>query len=501
LLVKSAIATFILAVLVTAALTPLVRRLALRVGAVDSPGGRKVHARQVPRLGGVAIVIGFFVPLVTLFVLGTSAGRIFFSATHVTAGLIVGALLIVGVGLLDDVRGVSARTKLLVQVAAAAVAFACGMRIDALDLPWVGTFQLGWFALPATVLWVVGIVNAINLIDGLDGLAAGVAFFACLTNFAIASLTGNVFIFLVMASLGGALVGFLFYNFHPARIFMGDCGSMFLGFVLASASLLGAGTQKSPTLIAIVAPILALGLPIADTLLTIARRFLARRSIFVADRGHIHHRLLDMGLTHRRAVLSLYLLSIAFTVLALVVYFGRSWQVGAALFALTVLLVAVVRFVGYFNSSLVAIGQTAADSLVPVLRRSVPPVLQRMMSAHSREQLPAILSEFGEQSGLLAIGILNARIQPLHRWRWESPLVDARTAREAVYAKFDVADGLDSMQLQFFLDNAMGVVGPQTRVLLQLVADAAEGLLSSSRKTMSGETEGMHGKRTTQQGA
>jgi UDP-GlcNAc:undecaprenyl-phosphate GlcNAc-1-phosphate transferase len=498
---KSAIATFILGVLVTAALTPLVRRLALRVGAVDSPGGRKVHARQVPRLGGIAIVIGFFVPLVTLFVLGTNAGRIFFSATRVTGGLIVGALLIVGVGLLDDLRGVGAKTKLLVQILAAVVAFACGMRIDAVSLPWVGAFELGWLALPATVVWVVGIVNALNLIDGLDGLAAGVAFFACLTNFAIASLTGNVFIFLVMASLGGALIGFLFYNFHPARIFMGDCGSMFLGFVLASASLLGAGTQKSPTLIAIVAPILALGLPIADTLLTIARRFLARRSIFVADRGHIHHRLLDMGLTHRRAVLSLYVLSIAFTVLALVVYFGRSWQVGAALFALTVLLVAVVRFVGYFNSSLMAIGQTSADSLAPLLRRSVPRVLRRMMAAPSREYLPAILSEFGEQSGLLAIGVANGRSQPFHRWRWESPVAEGRATHDAIYVKFDVADGRERMQLQFFLDCAAGAVGPQTRMLLQLVADAAEGVLSVSRDAPGGIPAAPHSEPVTQHGA
>ena len=355
---KSVVAAFVLAMLITAVLTPLVRRAALAAGAVDEPGARRVHTRRVPRLGGIAIVVGFFSPLIILFAVRTHPGLALFSTGHVSLGLIVGSLFVVGAGLVDDLRGLGAKSKLLIQTSAACVAFFCGMRMDGVSLPGIGTLDLGWFALPATVVWIVGIVNAMNLIDGLDGLAAGVAFFACLTNFAIASLTGNVYILLLSASLGGAVVGFLFYNFNPAKIFMGDSGSMFLGFVLASASLLGAGTQKSPTLIAIVVPILALGLPIADMLMTIARRFLERRSIFAADRGHIHHRLLDMGLTHRRSVLTLYLLSVAFTIVALIAYFGRSWQIGFALFALTAVLVGVVRFVGYFNTNL-PVGETA----------------------------------------------------------------------------------------------------------------------------------------------
>jgi UDP-GlcNAc:undecaprenyl-phosphate GlcNAc-1-phosphate transferase len=277
----------------------------------------------------------------------------------------------------------------------------------------------------------------------------------------------------------------LFYNFNPARIFMGDSGSMFLGFVLASASLLGAGTQKSPTLIAIIVPILALGLPIMDMLLAIARRFVARRSIFAADREHIHHRLLDMGLTHRRAVLSLYLLSITFTVLALMVYFGRSWQVGAALFALTALLVGLVRFVGYFNSSILAVGHGVGDELSPTLRRSVPRVLRLMANGASVDELPVILADFAEESGLVAVGIINPNSERLKPWRWESPRMEGRAARDAVCAKFGVSDGRQPMELHFFVDTTAGVIGPQMRVLLQLVADGAEAMLVASHSAAS----------------
>ncbi|MGH7271255.1 MAG: MraY family glycosyltransferase, partial [Polyangiaceae bacterium] len=345
-----------------------VRRMALATGAVDEPAARRVHTHRVPRLGGIAIIIGFFLPLVALYLAGAHAARFFFSTGHVTIGLVLGSVLVATAGVLDDLKGMGAKNKLLIQMLAATVAFACGMRIDSIDLPWLGALHLGWMALPITMAWIVGVVNAMNLIDGLDGLASGIGFFACLTNFAIASLTGNFYILLVTASLGGALVGFLFYNFNPAQIFMGDSGSMFLGFILASASLLGAGSQKSPTLIAIIVPILALGLPIMDMLLTMARRFIGRRSIFVADRGHLHHRLLDMGLTHRRVVLTLYMLSVAFTAVALVTYLGRSWQIGAALFTLTAILVGVVRFVGYFNSTIAATRTLSDDDASEPLR-------------------------------------------------------------------------------------------------------------------------------------
>ena len=414
----------------------------------------------------------------------TSAARIFFASTPgITLGLVGGAVLILCVGLLDDIKGVGAKVKLVMQMSAAGVAFAGGMRIDLVDLPGVGALHLGILALPVTVLWVVGIINAINLIDGLDGLAAGVTFFACVTNFAIASLTGNLYIQLVTAALGGAVIGFLFHNFNPAQIFMGDSGSMFLGFVLASASLLGAGPQKSPTLIAIVVPILALGLPIMDMLLTIARRFFERRSIFSADRGHIHHRLLDVGLTHRRAVIALYMVSLAFTIASLVVYFGRSWEVGAALLTLSALVGGIVRFAGYFGSSLASRG-TTSDPISQALRQAVPRALRRMADARSMEQLPVILARFGHESRLLAISIVNPNSKPLQRWDWDSPQTEQGGSREAACARFQIVDGRGHRELQFFVDSPAGVVEPHVFALLRLVADGAEAMLKPRAESL-----------------
>lgn len=489
---RSAVVTFLVAMVLTAMLTPLVRWLALVSGAVDEPGARRAHTGQVPRMGGVAIVVGFFAPLVALYAMGSPAGRALFATTTVMEGLLIGALLLVAVGLLDDIRGVGAKYKLLVQIAAATAAYAYGMRISAVELPWVGVLQLGWFAWPATVLWFVAIVNAVNLIDGLDGLAAGVVFFACLTNFVIAALASNFLILFVTASLGGAVIGFLFYNFNPARIFMGDTGSMFLGFVLAAASLLGAGSQKTPTLVAIIVPILALGLPITDMLLTIARRFFAHRSIFAADREHIHHRLLDIGLTQRRAVLSLYALSVSFTVLALVVHVGRSWQIGLTLFVLSALVVGVVRFMGNFNSPFAAASRAAAEERSEPLRRSVPRLLLALADAASAESVKATLARFGEETRLLAIAIVSASDRRANRWCWQSP-ASATSWRDETCTKFDISDGRDALEIQFFTDSTTGVVGPTTRILLQLVADGAEASLTASLEPREAEAAEVRG--------
>jgi UDP-GlcNAc:undecaprenyl-phosphate GlcNAc-1-phosphate transferase len=472
----SVIVAFVLAIAVAASLTPIVCRVALHLGAVDAPAARRVHTRAVPRLGGIAIVIAFYLPLAALFALDSSSARQLFASPRVVAGIAAGGLLVAGIGLWDDVAGVGAKRKLLFQSLAACIAFAGGLRIQGITLPILGSLEFGWLALPVTIVWIVGIINALNLIDGLDGLAGGIAFFACVTNFIVGQLGGNVLTCLVCATLAGAILGFLIYNFNPAKIFMGDCGSMFLGFILACAALLGAGTQKSPTIIAILVPLLAMGLPVMDMLFAIARRFLERRSIFAADRGHIHHRLLDIGITHRRAVMILYGLSLTLTLLALAVHIGRWWQVGAALLFLCVVVLGAVRFLGHFRMSLIA---RMNDGFTQKLRRGVPTVLPQIRSARSPDEVLRILERFAGEHGLLALSFEPAAVDgSLPTVRWELPNDESAGRREPADARFTITERDGAVaELCFVVDMVGATLAPQAAILLQLVADAAESAL------------------------
>jgi UDP-GlcNAc:undecaprenyl-phosphate GlcNAc-1-phosphate transferase len=223
--------------------------------------------------------------------------------TKVVTLLAAGAFMFV-VGLVDDVRGLRARTKLLAQIAAAVAVCAFGIRIESVSFADGFTLDFGWLAWPITIFWIIGITNAVNLIDGLDGLSAGISAVTCSVIAVFAIYTGQPVMAILMLAMLGSLTGFLYFNFNPARIFMGDCGTMFLGFVLAASSVMCA--TKSATIVGLALPALALGVPIFDTLFSMLRRVLERRSIFAPDRSHIHHRLLGMGLTQRHVVLLMY---------------------------------------------------------------------------------------------------------------------------------------------------------------------------------------------------
>jgi UDP-GlcNAc:undecaprenyl-phosphate GlcNAc-1-phosphate transferase len=383
----SVLFAFLLAVFVATSLTPAVRFLSVRLGAVDAPGGRHIHHYAMPRMGGIAVVLAFFGPFLALFMLDTQVARLFFSEPLRMLGLGLGGAVVAGLGALDDLRGVRAWKKLAVQIGAALIAFACGYRIDAMNFPGIGTMEMGIFAVPVTVLWVVAVINALNLIDGLDGLAAGVAFFACVANFVVASFGHNSLVMLISASLGGAVLGFLIYNFNPATIFMGDTGSMFLGYVLATMSLLGSAI-KSSTTIAILVPLVALGLPIMDTLFAMIRRILERRPIFSPDRGHIHHRLLELGITHRRAVLILYGISIACTVGAVGLALGRSVQVGSVILGVAVMLFGMFRFANAFGFRLARSFRNPPDvSTEEQMRQEVVWALRAMQLATTPKEI------------------------------------------------------------------------------------------------------------------
>ncbi len=364
-------AVFAVAFLTSRLLTPVAMVLAEKVGAVDRPGGRKVHGRDTPRIGGVAIALatavamtpGLFVPSVF-----QAVGR----NLELLAALVWGGGMIFLLGVFDDVRGTNAPWKFFVQGVAAAVTYSLGFKFTVIADPFGGTIELGVLALPITLVWIVGVTNAMNLIDGLDGLAAGLSLIICASVGAIALLRGDIVSLIVCAALAGSLSGFLRYNWNPARIFMGDSGSMFIGFLLAVLSL--RSSSKGPTAVAVVVPILALGVPVIDTLLVMWLRFRDGESVsifdrvlrmFRADRNHIHHLLLErFGGGHRGAVVVIYALATLFAMGALSVAVSNSVTQGFVLIVLGTVAVLLVRMLASrFRREEVEPARESADAL------------------------------------------------------------------------------------------------------------------------------------------
>ena len=291
----------LVAFVVSIALTPFVKRLAVKVGAVDVPGeARRVHDHPIPRMGGLAIFLGFIVSTL-----------LFADITQEVRGILIGSIIIVITGVIDDIVSLRAWTKFLIQILAAVIAVLHGVVINVVSNPNVFSNQeaivLGWVAIPLTVLWIVGITNSVNLIDGLDGLAVGVSTISCVTILVVALLVSEPNVALIVAALAGACIGFMPYNLNPARIFMGDTGSLLLGYVLATVSVLG--LFKFYAIVTFVVPVLALAVPLSDTLFAFCRRILHGQSPFHADRGHFHHKLMDLGLNQKQAVAILYAIS------------------------------------------------------------------------------------------------------------------------------------------------------------------------------------------------
>jgi UDP-GlcNAc:undecaprenyl-phosphate GlcNAc-1-phosphate transferase len=311
------ISTFIISLIVTVLTTPLVYKLAKRIGAVDSPNERKIHTRLIPRLGGLAIYSGFVIALISAMIMAKVMGR-GIEGRHLLA-ILTGGTIILILGVFDDFKGLKPLTKFIWQIIASIAVISFGISIGFVSNPFNGLFVIGWLGIPLTMLWLVGMTNAINLIDGLDGLAAGVTAISAGTLFFVALRTHEISAAIILLALCGSALGFLRFNFFPAKIFLGDSGSYFLGFTLAAASVVG--VFKTTLVVALLIPILILGVPIFDTMFAIGRRFKERRSLFSADNKHIHHMLLRAGFSQREAVLAIYvacfLLSIAALLMAL----------------------------------------------------------------------------------------------------------------------------------------------------------------------------------------
>lgn len=358
---------------VAVVLTPLVARLAVAWGWMDHPDGhRKLHHSPVPAVGGVAVFAGFAAAGALLQLL--ERYRVITDLTsfrELWVPLVGAGFCVSAIGLLDDARGVRPSAKLAVQAAAAVYLYSNGYQISQIKNPFGGAIDLGVLVLPISVLWLVGMSNAFNLIDGLDGLAAGLALVSTLGLLAAAAASHERETVLVAGALAGALVGFLPYNFNPARVFLGDCGALPVGFILAGIAV--KSSIKASAAVAVAVPLLALALPILDVGLAVVRRVVRRRPVFDGDRDHIHHRLLDLGLTPRRAVITLYGVAVLFTALALAVAMGPR-QVAWAAAALVLLVTwAGVRRLGYwevtefqksFLSRLVSGSRTSGDAVL-----------------------------------------------------------------------------------------------------------------------------------------
>nr|WP_209121749.1 MraY family glycosyltransferase [Alkalihalobacillus sp. BA299] len=303
---------FLVSFIVAIVTTPLVKKIALSIGAIDQPEARKVHAKIMPRLGGLAIVFGF---VAGLLVLQPQFSYIL--------PIMVGAFIIVLVGILDDKYTLKANIKLVGQTAAACIVVFSGLKIDMINLPFYGEVYFGIWSYPFTILWIVGVTNAINLIDGLDGLAGGVSTIALASILTMAILDGQLLAIALSVILIASTLGFLLFNFYPAQIFMGDTGSLFLGYLISVISILG--LFKNLTLFSLIIPIIILAIPIFDTFFAIIRRMLKRKKISAPDKKHLHYCLLEMGFSHRQTVLIIYGVSAFFGTAAIIFSATALW--------------------------------------------------------------------------------------------------------------------------------------------------------------------------------
>ncbi|HCD1451552.1 TPA: undecaprenyl/decaprenyl-phosphate alpha-N-acetylglucosaminyl 1-phosphate transferase, partial [Staphylococcus aureus] len=292
--------------IVSLTITPIVIAISKRLNLVDKPNFRKVHTKPISVMGGTVILFSFLIGIWIGHPIETEIKP-----------LIIGAIIMYVLGLVDDIYDLKPYIKLAGQIAAALVVAFYGVTIDFISLPMGTTIHFGFLSIPITVIWIVAITNAINLIDGLDGLASGVSAIGLITIGFIAILQANIFITMICCVLLGSLIGFLFYNFHPAKIFLGDSGALMIGFIIGFLSLLG---FKNITIIALFFPIVILAVPFIDTLFAMIRRVKKGQHIMQADKSHLHHKLLALGYTHRQTVLLIYSISILFSLSSIILY-------------------------------------------------------------------------------------------------------------------------------------------------------------------------------------
>lgn len=336
---------FLLALVVALFVTPWVRKVAFKIGAVDQPDQRKVHSKIMPRMGGLAVYIAFAVGALLTQQLDNRL-----------IGLLVGGLIIVSLGILDDTRGLPAKVKLVGQIAAAAAVIPFGIQVDFITNPLNGHLvHLGAWGIPVTIFWIISVTNALNLIDGLDGLAGGTSFIAALTLAAVtwqqAYLLGGLGMDVVSLALilAAAILGFLRHNFYPAKIFLGDTGSMFLGYALGTLAVMG--VAKAATAISVIIPMVILGIPLLDVFFAILRRYQSQRPIFQPDKEHLHHRMMALGLSHKQTVLVIYVINLVLGISAFLLTVITTNQAVLLLFILAVVIIVAANKIGIIGKA------------------------------------------------------------------------------------------------------------------------------------------------------
>jgi UDP-GlcNAc:undecaprenyl-phosphate GlcNAc-1-phosphate transferase len=423
---KTYLGVFFCSALLVELATPLAARIARRLGMLDDPGPRKVHSAAVPRIGGVAIVMGTLLAVAVVMLLDNRIARQFEQVRPQVLVMLGAGTFLFLVGLWDDLHPLSGRAKLLSILAACLAVCATGARIEEVRLMPGLTVVLGWTSWPVTVLWIMAITIAVNFIDGLDGLAAGISMVVCFVIALLAGLSGQAVMVTLMLALAGALTGFLYFNFNPARIFMGDCGSMFLGFVIAASGVVC--QAKTCALVGLALPCLAMGIPLFDAACAILRRrLLQRRSPFAADGEHIHHRLLGMGVGHRTAVVMIYVGTLAVTAVGAVMLTTDGPGEIVAIVCAAAMIVGMFRVAGGLRVRAIVERFRANSARLQNVwqeQRSFEDVQVRMRGASSADEWWQSLCAMSERMGFHRLDLVcadQALARPGRTWRRKGP--------------------------------------------------------------------------------
>jgi len=475
---------FSLSVVFGVLLTRLIRDLALHFRWVDSPeDDRKIHTRPIPRLGGVAIAIAFALPFIGLRLYENDISVAVRVDPNLIPALVGGGGIIVLVGVLDDFRGLPAIVKLLGQIAAASFVYWIGIRIEAVSIPFWQIVDLGWLSAVVTVFWFVLVMNSLNLIDGLDGLAAGVVILAGTTLFVMSVIEGNVLAALTLACLVGATLGFYVYNVNPATIFLGDTGSLLLGFILALISV--HSSQKSYALFSIVAAMLVMALPIFDLTMTVIRRWMVGKPLFGADQHHIHHLLLRKGLSQRSSVLVLYGVTTLLSALGLLFIYANDAISALVIVALVQLCIVAVHFLGYGDVIRTDRRKNVLDDVISVAdarNQEIQTLANKIAAVEDAEMLWVRLGEAAELLGLETMTLTLDGGQP----RTWAPATGDRTKNVHLAGFEDTCfelriggQKLGTWTTRRAVDSS--IVGAHDRALLRIVADASTLALVAGR--------------------